>query len=241
MRFLAGVGLAGEFGFGVTLLSEILPREKRGYAVSVVASLGILGAVVAGFFGEIFSWRYAYVIGGFMGASLLVLRLGMKESVIFHHMKDSGLRRGDLRLMFFSGRRLWRYFRCIVVGVPILVCGRCIDHLLAGNWFGSARERLGHGRLCKYVLLSRNIPGKSAEWYSQSVAEESSSGRGYIFVSQSGDESCLLKQGWNFAVSLRYFGVGDDCRRRELPGSVFGYYLAAGVLWGEFKLLRVLT
>src|ERR1700682_6313610 len=76
-RFVAGLGLAGELGAGITLVSELLPKETRGYATMVVAGVGIVGGVVAGFVGDLLGWRLAYVVGGAMGLALLTLRVGV--------------------------------------------------------------------------------------------------------------------------------------------------------------------
>ena len=40
IRFIAGIGLAGELGAGITLVSELTPKEKRGIATSMVAGIG---------------------------------------------------------------------------------------------------------------------------------------------------------------------------------------------------------
>ncbi|HEX3594304.1 MAG TPA: MFS transporter, partial [Polyangiaceae bacterium] len=83
MRFVAGVGLAGELGAGITLVSEVMSREGRGYGTTIVASVGVLGAVVAALVGDSFSWRVAYFVGGGLGFFLLLLRVGLFESGMF--------------------------------------------------------------------------------------------------------------------------------------------------------------
>src|SRR5580698_621712 len=47
-RFIAGFGLAGELGGGITLVTEILPKELRGYGTAIVSSVGVFGAVIGG-------------------------------------------------------------------------------------------------------------------------------------------------------------------------------------------------
>ena len=79
LRFIAGIGLAGELGAGITLVSELLPKEKRGLAAAIIASFGILGAVTAFIIKENFDWRICYYIGGGLGLILLMLRLGVFE------------------------------------------------------------------------------------------------------------------------------------------------------------------
>ena len=118
LRFVAGVGLAGELGAGITLVSELLPKEKRGIAAAMVASFGILGAVTAFFMKELFDWRTCYFIGGGMGLLLLVLRVSVNESTLFNDVMTKPVDRGNF-LMFFNNReRFVRYVRCILIGLP---------------------------------------------------------------------------------------------------------------------------
>jgi MFS family permease len=118
MRFVAGVGLAGELGAGITLISELLPSQKRGIAAAMIASFGILGAVTAFFMKEYFFWRTCYYIGGALGFVLLMLRLRVRESTMFTEVKTTDVHRGDF-LMFFTNReRFMRYIRCILIGLP---------------------------------------------------------------------------------------------------------------------------
>jgi MFS family permease len=119
MRFVAGVGLAGELGAGITLVAEIMPKEKRGYGTTVVAGVGIMGAVVAALVGDRFSWRTAYFVGGGLGLGLLLVRVGVTESGMFQGSKKSGARHGDFLAFFRKPKRLVRYLSVILVGVPI--------------------------------------------------------------------------------------------------------------------------
>jgi len=119
LRLLAGVGLAGELGAGITLVSELMPRETRGYGTMVVSGVGIVGGVVAGMVGRWFGWRAAYFVGGGLGLALLTLRVGVFESGIFDKLKSSGAPRGDFLTLFTSGERLRKYLCCILLGVPI--------------------------------------------------------------------------------------------------------------------------
>lgn len=119
LRFIAGVGLAGELGAGITLVSESLPKKLRGIGASVVAGVGLLGAVAAYFTVELFSWRYAYFTGGTLGVLLLFLRIGVFESGMFKNMSGkSQLAKGDFLSFFTNGRRLKLYLRCIGIGIP---------------------------------------------------------------------------------------------------------------------------
>jgi MFS transporter, putative metabolite:H+ symporter len=118
-RFIAGIGLAGELGAGITLVAEILPKEKRGYGTTIVAAVGISGAVVAWFIAEMFSWRTSYFIGGGLGLSLLLLRVGVAESGMFGQARETNTRRGDFFALFTSKERLFKYLRCILIGIPL--------------------------------------------------------------------------------------------------------------------------
>lgn len=119
LRFIAGVGLAGELGAAITLVSEVMHKETRGYGTTIVASVGILGAVVASLIGDYFSWQTAYMIGGGMGLALLALRASLLESGMFRSMEGKALDRGHFHQLFLSGERFGRYLCCILIGVPV--------------------------------------------------------------------------------------------------------------------------
>lgn len=120
LRFIAGLGLAGELGAAITLVAETLPKEKRGYGTTLVASVGILGAVVAALIGDLFTWKTSYIIGGVMGLALLTLRVSMLESGLFNSVKEhQHLKKGDFLMLFQSRKRFFRYLRCILIGVPV--------------------------------------------------------------------------------------------------------------------------
>ena len=118
-RFVAGVGLAGELGAGITLVAELMPREKRGFATTLVASVGISGAVVAYLVSDAFHWRTSFFIGGGLGLALLVLRIGVAESGMFNMAKKNAESRGDFLGLFRSRKNLLKYLRCILIGVPL--------------------------------------------------------------------------------------------------------------------------
>ncbi|MBY0316503.1 MAG: MFS transporter [Bdellovibrionales bacterium] len=119
LRFIAGVGLAGELGAGITLVAEILPKERRGLGTTVVASVGILGAVVGGVVADFTHWRTAYMIGGGLGFCLLALRIGIAESDMFDSIKGTAKNRGNFLLLFMNGKNFLKYVSCILIGVPI--------------------------------------------------------------------------------------------------------------------------
>jgi MFS family permease len=118
-RFLAGLGLAGELGAGVTLVCELMPKETRGYGTSIIACIGILGAVAAALVGDLFDWKTSYIIGGIMGYLLLALRFGVSESQMFSSMKHSQIASGNFLRLFQNWQTFTKYVRVILVGVPI--------------------------------------------------------------------------------------------------------------------------
>lgn len=118
-RFIAGIGLAGELGAGITLVAEILPKEKRGIGTTIVASIGILGAVVGGLVGDLTHWRTAFGIGGGLGLSLLLLRIGVAESHMFDSIRHSATNKGNLLLLLRPFSNFKKYIYCILIGVPI--------------------------------------------------------------------------------------------------------------------------
>lgn len=117
-RFIAGVGLAGELGAGITLVSEILPKERRGVATSMVAGIGLSGAVLAFVLKELFPWRTCYFIGGGLGIMLLIARIGVYESGMFESLKHGTAKRGNFLMLFNNRDRFRRYIKSILIGLP---------------------------------------------------------------------------------------------------------------------------
>jgi MFS transporter, putative metabolite:H+ symporter len=118
-RFIAGFGLAGELGAGVTLVSELMSKENRGYGTMIVAAVGVLGVVAASLVGNVFPWRTAYFIGGGLGLMLLLLRLGVHESLMFEKSRTVKVSRGNFLLLFNSIGRFKKYVFLILVAMPI--------------------------------------------------------------------------------------------------------------------------
>lgn len=124
LRFIAGIGLAGELGAGITLVSESLPKELRAIGTSLVAGFGLLGAVVAkltvGFSGD---WTITYFVGGGLGLMLLLLRVGVVESGMFNHVKKNiGVQKGNFISFFTNYKRFVKYMKCIAIGLPTWFC-----------------------------------------------------------------------------------------------------------------------
>ncbi len=117
LRCIAGIGLAGELGVGITLVSESLPKELRGYGTMIVASIGVSGAILANLVMQFFQdWRLAYFVGGALGIALLLLRIKTFESGMFVKIKQSEIDRGNFFKLFTDKSRLLRYLQSIFLG-----------------------------------------------------------------------------------------------------------------------------
>jgi putative MFS transporter len=118
IRFIAGIGLAGELGAGVTLVSETLSKEKRGYGTMIVAAIGLLGAVAANWVSK-YDWHIAYFVGGGLGLLLLLLRIGTFESGMFKSIEETKVSKGNFLLLFTNWGRFKKYLCCILIGAPL--------------------------------------------------------------------------------------------------------------------------
>jgi MFS transporter, putative metabolite:H+ symporter len=118
IRFIAGIGLAGELGAGITLVSELTPKEKRGVATSLVAGIGLSGAVLAYFMKINFDWRICYFIGGGLGFVLLLLRISVAESGMYDKVKNNNVSKGNIFMLVNNKERLKKYLLSILIGLP---------------------------------------------------------------------------------------------------------------------------
>jgi putative MFS transporter len=119
-RLIAGIGLAGELGAGITLVTESLPKEKRGYGTMIVASVGVSGAVAAYLVYQAFQdWRLCYYAGGILGILLLFLRISITESGMFKQVQQSDEKKGDFLSLFTNKKRFSKYLQCILIGIPL--------------------------------------------------------------------------------------------------------------------------
>ena len=158
IRFIAGLGLAGELGAGITLVSEIVPKERRGLATSLVAGIGLTGAVLAYFMKQQFDWRICYFIGGGLGIVLLVLRISVFESGLYNQVKDKKVQRGNFLSFFTSADRLRRYIFGILIGLPTwFVIGVLITF---SNDFArefGIKEKIDPGKAIMYAYAAISI------------------------------------------------------------------------------------
>ncbi|WP_113635334.1 MFS transporter [Nubsella zeaxanthinifaciens] len=120
IRFIAGVGLAGELGAGITLVAETMSKKNRGYGTMVVACVGLMGAVMAAQISERYTWQTSYFIGGGMGLLLLSLRVGLAESGMFKETTENeNVQRGNFFMLFNNWSRFKKYICCIFIGLPL--------------------------------------------------------------------------------------------------------------------------
>ena len=157
-RFIAGVGLAGELGAGITLVSELISKEKRGIATSIVAGVGLTGAVVAYFISRAFDWRTCFYIGGALGLLLLLLRVSVFESGMYHGLKEKQVQRGNILMFFTNGKRFKTYLLAILIGLPTwYVIGLLIQVSdKFGKEFGIP-EKINPGKAVMYAYIAISI------------------------------------------------------------------------------------
>src|SRR5882757_820395 len=155
VRFFAGIGLAGELGAGITLVSELVHKSKRGISTSLVAGLGLTGAVVAYFISQHYDWRICYFIGGGLGLCLLILRVAVFESGLYKQVKEMKVSKGNI-LMFFTNKKRFRKYLCsILIGLPTWYV---IGILIAfSNKFGKEfglTEKINPGKATMYAYAA---------------------------------------------------------------------------------------
>jgi len=170
VRFIAGLGLAGELGAGITLVSELIPKNKRGIATSMVAGIGLTGAVVAFIMKENFEWRTCYFIGGGLGLLLLLLRISVLESGMFHEAKKMNVQRGNFFMLFNNKVRFKKYLLGILIGLPTwFVIGVLVTFSSEfGKQFGIA-EKIDPGKAVMFAYAAISVGdiliGFVSQWF----------------------------------------------------------------------------
>jgi len=157
-RFAAGIGLAGELGAGITLVSELLPKSKRGIGTSLVAGIGLFGAVAAYFTFKITNdWRLCYKIGSGLGVMLLFLRISVAESGMFKNIKQQNISRGNIILFFNNGKRFRKYILAILIGLPTwFVIGILVNlsNRFATEFYGENHIESGRSIMYAYAAIA---------------------------------------------------------------------------------------
>ncbi|NCD71953.1 MFS transporter [Mucilaginibacter agri] len=157
VRVIAGIGLAGELGAGITLVSETLSKEKRGYGTMIVAVVGLFGAVAAAQVGKHYEWRTAYFVGGSLGIALLLLRMGTFESGMFKNVEKANVSKGNMLMLFNNWGRFSKYLCCILIGAPLwYVVGILITQSPEFGKALGATEKLspGDGIMYSYIGIA---------------------------------------------------------------------------------------
>lgn len=170
VRFIAGIGLAGELGAGITLVSETMSKKKRGYGTMIVAGVGVLGAILAYFISEWYDWRTAYFVGGGMGLCLLLMRAGTFESKLFTNDGNQQVAKGSVGMLFASKERFLRYLYCLGIGLPIwFVVGVLITQSPEIGEALNAATPLSAGKGVMFTYLGISIgdfmAGLLAQWF----------------------------------------------------------------------------
>lgn len=211
LRFIAGIGLAGELGAGLTLVSEQLPKEKRSIATAFIAGFGVMGAVSAFLISELFDWRACYYIGGIMGIGLLIMRVRVHESGLFTEVKHSTVERGNFWWFFNNSRRFGRYMRCILIGLPVwYIIGILVTF---SDQFGKAFgiEGVIPGKAIMYLYLFVGIGDYTVGWLSDRL--------------QSRKKTLFIFYGIAILFALLFFN-----QKGGTPGSF--YLICAGLGFG---------
>lgn len=167
LRFLAGLGLAGELGAGVTLVSEQLPKDKRSLAAGFIAGFGVLGAVFAFMVNKMFDWRTCYFIGGGMGILLLLLRMRITESQLYQDVEKTNIPKGNFLMFFNNRKRFIRYLKCILIGLPVwYIIGILVTFSdQFGKEFGI--ENIEPGKSIMYLYLAVAAGDYTVGWLSE--------------------------------------------------------------------------
>ena len=170
IRFIAGIGLAGELGAGITLVSELTHKSKRGIATSLVAGIGLTGAVVAFIMKENFDWRTCYFIGGGLGFILLLLRISVFESGMFNEVKKMDVQRGNFFMLFNTKERLRKYLCSILIGLPTwFVIGVLVTFSSEFGKQMGIQEKIDPGKAIMYAYAAISIGdiliGFISQWF----------------------------------------------------------------------------
>lgn len=170
-RFAAGIGLAGELGAGITLVSELLPKAKRGIGTSLVAGIGLFGAVAAYFtFKFTNDWRLCYKIGAGLGVMLLFLRISVAESGMFNEVKQQNVARGNLLMFFNNAARFRKYLLAILIGMPTwFVIGILVNlsNRFATEFYGANKIESGRAIMYAYAAIAVGdiLVGFVSQWF----------------------------------------------------------------------------
>lgn len=131
IRVLQGLALGGEYGGAAVYVAEHVPDERRGFYTSfiqITATLGFFLSLAvslivqnmmsadqfAGKEGPIGGWRIPFLISIFLVAVSLYIRLRMKESPIFEHLKTGGMTSASPLVEAFTK---WKNLKIVLISL----------------------------------------------------------------------------------------------------------------------------
>ncbi len=236
-RFVAGFGLAGELGGGITLVTETLPQTLRGYGTTIISTVGVFGAVVGGLVAQKVEWRTAYFIGGGLGLVLLVLRLSVAESGMFKKLKNNSdaIVRGNFLCLFTNGQRFLKYLRCILIGLPLW----CIVGILVtfSPEIAKALNIQGEVKVAQgimYCYLGITLGGFASGYFSQLFQTRRKILLVFLLFTAAAMTAYFLTNGqtlgtFYFTILLLGFGVGYWTVFATIAAEQFGTNIRATV------------
>lgn len=213
-RFIAGFGLAGELGGSVTLVSEVLSKETRAYGTTIVATVGVLGAVVGGLVAGLIPWRYAYFVGGGLGLLLLALRMSVVESGMFKQLRhsSSGVQRGNFLALFTNAQRFGKYVRCILIGLPTwFVVGILVTFSPELSRALHIQGEVMPAHAVAFTYLGITLGGFASGWFSQQIGSRKKIIFAFIVFTYTMTVAYLLCAGFSAAtlyLVILLLGVG---------------------------------
>jgi MFS family permease len=211
MRFIAGIGLAGELGAGITLVAENMPKEKRGYGTMIIVTFGALGAVVAGLVGKSFGWQSTYIVGGCLGLALLLMRASAYESGMYQNLvQNSNIKRGNFFSLFKRSDLFLKYLACILIGLPIWFAIGVLVNL--SNRFAEAQGLIGKIDIADSVMFAY-LGLSSGDLASGLLSQYLRSRKKVVFIYLGLSLVLMLIYLFNNQVSVSYykwmcFGIG---------------------------------
>ncbi|PYF76964.1 MFS transporter [Pedobacter nutrimenti] len=210
LRFIAGIGLAGELGAGITLVSESMSKEKRGYGTMLVAGIGLMGAVAAYIVGDLFEWRTAFFVGGGLGVILLLMRIGVFESGLFENMLKKDVSKGNF-LMLFHKKRFFKYLNCILIAVPVwFVVGILVGIAPDFGKALDAKDLLDNGKGVMFTYIGISL----GDFLTGTLSQVFKTRKKIVFIFLTLTFLCMMlflfTKGWtaiNFYILCIFFGI----------------------------------
>ena len=207
LRFVAGIGLAGELGAGITLVSEVMSKEKRGIGTTIVASVGVAGAVLAYFVAEAFNWRNAYIFGGCLGFALLLLRISVFESGMYNKVKESKVQKGNFLKIFTNYNMFVKYLKCVLIGsCTWLVIGILVTSAPEfGKAFGMSNPPANGAKAIMYCYLGLIIGDLASGLLSQRLKSRRQAL--FVFLTLTAITTAFYLSSGNITQELFYFKI----------------------------------